>query len=144
MRLPDPAVEPAYYNDLLPKRLLAWVVDLLVTLAAMAVVLVLTLFLAAVVFPLVWAAIAIAYRYVMLTRYGQTLGMMLASLELVRLDGTRTDPMTNLLHAAIYSGCMATVVGQVASVALMLTTPYKQGLNDVILRTTMVHRSHED
>lgn len=144
MRLPDPELDPGYYSDLLPKRLMAWVVDLLVTLAAMLVVLVLTLFLAAFAFPLVWAAIAIAYRYVMLTRYQATLGMMLASLELVRLDGGRTDPATNFLHATIYSISMATVVGQVASVALMLTTPYRQGLNDMILRTTMVHATRPD
>lgn len=142
MKLPDPALDPGYYSDLLPKRFLAWVVDLAVTLAAVVAVMLLTLFLAALAFPLVWAAIAIAYRYVLLTRYQATLGMMLTGLELVRLDGARPEPVINFLHAAIYSAAMATVVGQIASVAMMLTTPYRQGLNDLLLGTTMVHTHH--
>jgi hypothetical protein len=36
------------------------------------------------------------------------------------------------------------MIGQIASVALMLTTPYRQGLNDLILGTTMVHRDQDD
>jgi uncharacterized RDD family membrane protein YckC len=144
MRLPDPAHDPAYYADLLPKRFLAWCVDVVVTLVALVLVLILTVGLAALIFPLIWAALAIAYRYVMLVRYDATLGMMLAAIRLRRLDGTRPSPTTCFWHAAIYSGAMATVMGQIASVALMVTTPYRQGLNDLILRTTMVHRDHHD
>lgn len=143
MRLPDPARDPGYYADLVPRRALAWVVDVLVTLALLLAVLVLTLLIAAFAFPLVWIAIAIAYRYVMLTRYDATLGMMLAGLRLRRLDGSRPEPVRILWHAALYSAAMATVVGQIASVALLLTTPYRQGLNDLILGTTMVHRDPE-
>ena len=144
MQLPDPELDPAYYSDLLPKRFLAWVVDLLVTLVVMLAVLVLTLFLTLMIFPLVWATIAIAYRYVMLTRYGATWGMMLAALRLRNLDGSRPGPVTCFWHAAIYAGSMASFIGQVASVALMLTTPYRQGLNDLLLGTTMVHRDLND
>jgi len=144
MKLPDPAIDPGYYGDLLPKRFLAWVVDLIVTLVILLAVMVLTLFIAAFIFPAVWIAIAIAYRYVLLTRNGATWGMMLAALRLRRLDGTRPDPATCFWHAAIYSGSMASMIGQIASVALMLTTPYRQGLNDLILGTTMVHRDQDD
>jgi uncharacterized RDD family membrane protein YckC len=76
----------------------------------------------------------------MLVRFDATLGMMLAGLRLRRLDGTRPPPAVCLWHAAIYSGAMATILGQIASVALLLTSPYRQGLNDLILGTTMVHR----
>jgi len=107
-------------------------------------VMILTLGLAAIVFPLVWAAIAIAYRYVMLVQFDATLGMMLAALRLRRLDGTRPGPFICFWHAAIYSASMTTVVGQIASVALMMTTPYRQGLNDLAMGTTMVHRDHHD
>jgi uncharacterized RDD family membrane protein YckC len=144
MRLPDPAHDPAYYSDLLPKRFLAWAVDVVVTVVALILVLILTAGLAAFIFPLVWAALAVAYRYVMLVRFDATLGMMLAALRLRRLDGTRPAPLICFWHAAIYSGAMASVLGQIASVALMVTTPYRQGLNDLILGTTMVHRDHHD
>lgn len=140
MRLPDPTLDPAYYGDLVPKRFLAWMVDVALTLAALLAVLVLTLFVAALVFPLVWMALAIAYRYVFLTRFDATPGMMLAGIRLRRLDGTRPLPAQILAHAAIYSLAMTTVVGQIASVALLMTTPYRQSLGDLILGTTMVHR----
>lgn len=144
MRLPDPAIDPGYYRDLLPKRFLAWVVDLIVTLVLVLAVMVLTLFFAMLIFPLVWSAIAIAYRYVLLTRHGATWGMMLAALRLRQLDGTPPPPVLCFWHAAIYAASMTTVLGQIASVALMLTTPYRQGLNDLILGTTMVHRDLDD
>jgi len=144
MRLPHPQDDPDYYTDLLPKRFLAWVVDVVVTAVALVVVLILSLGLLAFIFPLVWMTLAIAYRYVMLVRYDATLGMMLAALRLRHLDGTRPLPQTCLSHAGIYSVAMATVLGQIASVALMLTLPYRQGLNDLLLNTTMVHRDHED
>lgn len=144
MRLPDPRDDPAYYTDLLPKRFLAWMVDVVVTAVALVVVLILTLGVAAFIFPLVWMMLAIAYRYVMLVRYDATLGMMLAALRLRHLDGTRPLPQTCLFHAGIYSVAMATVLGQLASVGLMLITPYRQGLNDLLLNTTMVHRDDED
>jgi uncharacterized RDD family membrane protein YckC len=140
MRLPDPAQDPGYYADLASKRFLAWVVDVVVTLIALVAVLILTLFIAAFIFPLIWMALAIAYRYVMILRFDATLGMMLAGLRLRRLTGARPDPGTVLAHAAIYAVAMATLIGQIASVALILTTPYRQGINDLVLGTTMVHR----
>ncbi|MCB1396592.1 MAG: RDD family protein [Rhodobacter sp.] len=140
MSLPHPLDDPAFYDHLIAKRLLAWVIDLAVTLVLMLVVLAATAFLAIVIFPMVWVAVAVAYRTVMLTRYGATVGMLVAAIRLRRLDGSRPDPTLCLWHSAIYAGTMAFVVPQVASVALMLTTPYKQGLNDWLLGTTLVNR----
>lgn len=144
MRLPDPALEPGYYSDLLPKRFLAWVVDVAVVFVIVALLVVMSLALAFFILPFLWAAVAVGYRYVMLTRYDATLGMQLAALRLRHLDGTKPQPLTCLLHALIYSGTMVSVLGQVASVALMLTLPYRQGLNDLLLSTTMVHRDIDD
>jgi len=144
MRLPDPAQDAHYYADLLPKRFLAWVTDVVVTLLALILVIILSLGLTLLVFPIVWIILAIAYRYVMLTRFDATLGMMLAAIRLRRLDGRRPDATTIFWHAAIYSGSMATILGQLASVGLMFVTPYRQGLNDLILGTTMVHRDATD
>lgn len=143
MRLPDPEFDPAFYDHLIAKRFLAWIVDLLITLVLMLVVIVATAFIAALIFPLVWAAIAITYRWVMLTRYGATAGMMVAAIKLRHLDGRRADSGTCLIHSVIYAFTMMFVVTQIGSVALMLTTPYKQGLNDWILGTTLINRFFE-
>ena len=140
MSLPHPLDAPEFYDHLMIKRFLAWVIDLLITLVIVLVVLALTGFLAIVILPFVWSAIAIAYRTVTLTRYGATLGMMVASVRWVRLDATRPDQTVALWHSVIYAASMGFVIPQIASVALMMVTPYRQGLNDWILGTTIVNR----
>jgi hypothetical protein len=57
-----------------------------------------------------------------------------------RLDGGRADPALCLWHAVLYAGTMMFVFPQIASVALVLTTPYKQALNDWLLGTTLINR----
>jgi uncharacterized RDD family membrane protein YckC len=140
MSLPDPHFDPEFYRALLVKRALAWVIDFVVTLFLVLVVLVLTLFIATLFMPLIWVAVSVAYRTVMLGRFGATVGMLLLAIKLRRLDGTRPDPQTCFIHALIFSGAMISVVGQIVSVSLMFLTPYRQGLNDVILRTTIINR----
>lgn len=144
MSLPDPNHEPGLYRDLVVKRFVAWSVDLVITFLLVAVIVVLTAFVGLFFLPILWIAVSVTYRTVMLTNYAATLGMMLAAIRLRHLDGRRPGPMTCLWHAVIFSGSMASVLGQVASVGLMLTTPYRQGLNDVILGTTMINRYLED
>ncbi|WP_323036938.1 RDD family protein [Pararhodobacter sp.] len=140
MSLPNPYDDPGFYEHLIGKRLLAWVIDLVVTLALVLVVLALTVFLTILIFPIVWAAVAIAYRTVMLSRYGATLGMMVAAIKLRRLDATRADALQCFWHSVIYAASMTLVLPQIGSVALMLITPYKQGLNDFLLGTTLVNK----
>lgn len=140
MSLPDPAYEPQYYAALLPKRFLAWVVDLILTLVLVVMVIVFSFLVTLFILPLVWMAVSVAYRTVTLTRWGATPGMMLAGIKLRRLNGRRGDAVTCFWHSVIFSASMAMVVPQIISVALMLLTPYRQGLNDVILRTTVLNR----
>lgn len=140
MTLPDPDTYPELYDHLLPKRFVAWCIDLLATLLLVLVVLVLTAFLTLLIFPLIWGAVAVAYRTVSLSRWGATPGMMMASIKLRRLDGQRPDTTLALWHSALYALQMSFVVPQIISVAMMLTTRYKQGLNDWLLGTTIVGR----
>lgn len=144
MTLPDPAIHPEFYRDLVLKRFIAWVVDLVVTFVLVAVVVVLTAFIGLFMLPLLWVAVSVTYRAVMLGNRSATLGMMLVAIKLRRLDGRVPDPVTCLWHAVIFSAAMATVIGQVASVGLMLLTPHRQGLNDLILGTAMINRWLED
>lgn len=140
MSLPDPDLHPECYEHVIAKRFLAWGVDLAITLALMLLAILLTGFIALFVFPVVWFAIAVAYRSVMLARYGATAGMMLAALEWRGLDGAPPSREYALAHSVIYALSMTFVVPQIVSIALMLNTRYRQGLNDVILRTTLVNR----
>jgi uncharacterized RDD family membrane protein YckC len=140
MRLPDPLAHPEVYEDLVVKRFVAWLVDALVIASLILIVLVLTVFIAVLILPVVVLAISIGYRWIMLSRYGATLGMMLAAIHLRHLDGRTPDPVVCFMHASIFSLGMFFVVPQIVSIALMLVTDYRQGLNDMILRTTLVNR----
>ena len=140
MTLPDPALHPECYEHVIGKRFLAWVVDLAITLGLMLGAIILSGFIALFVFPVVWFALAVAYRTFMLARYGATAGMMLAAVEWRGLDGSVPSQEYALAHSVIYALSMTFVVPQILSVVLMLNTPYRQGLNDWILRTTIINR----
>ena len=141
--LPDPHDNPDFYDHLMTKRLLAWVIDLALTLILVVLAIVLSAFLLLFIFPLAWAAVAIAYRTVSLSRWGATPGMMVAAIKLRRLDGRRPDPMLAFQHSALYALQMGFVFPQVVSVVMMLSTPYRQGLNDWLLGTTIINRYDE-
>lgn len=140
MTLPDPELHPECYEHIIGKRFLAWVVDLAITLGLMLVAIILSGFMALFVFPVVWFAIAVAYRTFMLARYGATAGMMLAAVEWRRLDGSVPSQEHALAYSVIYALSMTFVVPQILSVVLMLNTPYRQGLNDWLLGTTIINR----
>lgn len=140
MSLPDPELQPEFYQDVPLKRALAWGIDLLATLVLTVVALAFTLFLGAFFLPLFFAIISVAYRTVMLARYGATLGMMVTALKWRHLDGRPPDPLTAFYYAAIHAGQWAVFPVQIASIVMILVTPYRQGLNDSLLGTTMLHR----
>lgn len=140
MTLPDPDTYPDLYALLLPKRFMAWCIDLLITLLLVLVVVLLTAFLTLFIFPLVWFAVAVAYRTVSVARWGATPGMLMMAIKLRGLDGQRPDQTTALWHSALYALQMSFVLPQIASVAMMMTTRYKQGLNDWLTGTVVVGR----
>jgi len=143
MSLPHPYDDPAFYDHLIAKRFLAWVLDLAITLVLFFIALAATAFLAVFFFPVIWAAVAVAYRTVMLSRFGATVGMMVASTQLRNLDASRPDQATCFWHSVLYSVSMVFFVLQIGSITLMFLTPYKQGLNDWLLGTTLVNRFSE-
>lgn len=140
MTLPDPALQPDFYSDVPFKRVGAWAIDLLVTVALTLVGLVLTLFISAFFLPLLFAAISVAYRTVMLSRYGATLGMMVMALKWRHLNGRTPDISTALIYSSTHAVMWAVFPLQIVSIALILLSPYRQGLHDHLLSTTMLNR----
>lgn len=138
--LPDPELLPEFYAWVPLKRLVAWLVDSLLILLLSFVVVVATALLALPLAPLIYLALNIAFRTVTLTRWSATPGMALMAVELRRRDGRRLDRGTALMHTLIYTGASLTVVLQIASVAMMLTSPRGQGLPDTLLGTVALNR----
>ncbi len=144
MSLPDPQLYPEFYGDVPIKRALAWLLDTVVTLVLTLVAVVMTLFVGAFIFPVLFAAVSVGYRTVMLARYGATLGMMVTGIRLRFLDGRPVDPPTAALYSLLHAGIMFFVITQIASIVMILVTPYRQGLHDLALSTTMLNRPATD
>ena len=141
MSLPDPELQPEFYRDVPIKRALAGLIDAVVTIALTLVAVVLTLFVGAFFLPVLFAAVSVAYRTVMLARYGATLGMMLTALKWRALDGQHPDAATALGYSALHAAMWTVFPLQIASIAMILISPYRQGLHDAVLRTTMLHEA---
>lgn len=140
MTLPNPAIQPEFYADIPWKRSMAWAVDAVVTLGLTLIALVATALLTAFILPLLFAAVSIGYRTFMLSRYGATLGMMLMAIKWRHLNGARPDTMTALIYSAAHTGMWTVFPIQIASIVAILLSPYRQGLHDMVLGTTMLHK----
>lgn len=139
--LPDPDSQPAFYEGVLSKRLLAWVVDVLV-ISALTALAVLATFLTGLFFlPVLYAVISFLYRWVTLSRSSATLGMQLFSVEFRTRDGAPFDAMTAALHTGGYVASCAIFPLQLVSIALMLVSGRGQGLTDHVLGTVLLNRA---
>ncbi len=138
--LPDPFRQPQFYSAVAGKRLVAWLVDLVVTLALCIVVLPLTGFLGLFFWPVMLLAIGFAYRVVTLANGSATWGMRFAGIELRDARGARFDLSLALAHTFGYSVSFAFPLLQVISVVMMLTGARGQGLTDAFLGTVALNR----
>ena len=138
--LPDPELLPEFYSWVWAKRFLAWVIDTILILALVGVTLLLTAFTGFLIFPLIFFVVNLAYRAVAVTRWSATPGMLLMAIELRTLSGHRLDERLAFFHSLGFTVSITFPALQVLSVALMLTSPYGQGLSDRLLMTTAINR----
>ena len=137
--LPDPERDPAFYADVPSKRLLAWVVDVIVAFGFTLLAVPLTAFTAIFYFPFLWLLVGFAYRTITIARGSATWGMRFAGIELRNWRGERLDLPQAAMHTGIYTACMTVFPLQIVSVVLMLTTARKQGLPDMALATVALN-----
>lgn len=138
--LPDPQIQPDFYKDVPLKRLLAWVVDSLLTLALCILVLPLTAFTGIFFFPFLFLCLGFAYRVITLANGSATLGMRLFAIEIRKPDGGALDAGSAFAHTLGYSLSWMVPVFQLISVVMMATTERGQGLSDHLMGTAMVNR----
>lgn len=138
--LPDPYEQPEFYRDVPTKRLFAWIVDEIVICTIVALMVVMTLFTALFILPLVWMSVSFLYRWLTISAGSATPGMRLMALQLRRHDGSRFDGVTALLHTLGYIVSVVTFPLQMISIAMMLLTDRRQGLSDMVLGTAAVNR----
>ncbi|WP_300029718.1 RDD family protein [uncultured Roseobacter sp.] len=138
--LPDPQTQPEFYTDVPLKRLMAWVVDALVTLIGCIVILPFTAFTGLFFFPLLFLLVGFGYRTATIAGGSATWGMRLFAIELRRPDGTQLDAGGAFAHTLGYTLSWFIPVFQLISVVMMASTERGQGLSDHVLGTVMLNR----
>jgi uncharacterized RDD family membrane protein YckC len=138
--LPDPYHQPEYYEGVLPKRALAWIVDILIITGATFLLGIVTLTIAWFLWPIAYLAVGALYRVGTLASRSATWGMRLMGIELRDHRGDRFDGATAILHVLGYYLSMSFVLPALGSVAAMLVTDRRQGLTDLLLGSAAINR----
>ncbi len=139
--LPDPDRHAAFYDGVVPKRAMAWVVDTIFVTLIVAVVTLFTAFTALFFLPLLWLTVGFVYRWVTLSGRSATWGMRLLGIEFLDRTGMRFDAGTAFAHTLGYTLSMAFVLPQVISVGLMCLSQRGQGLSDMLLGSVAINRA---
>ncbi len=137
--LPDPDMQPQFYDGVPFKRLLAWGIDMVVILLMSLIILPFTFFTAVFFFPVLMWLVSFIYRVITLTTRSATWGMRLMAIECRDRRDQRFDFGHALLHTAGYSLSIGTALVQLVSMVLMVTTERGQGLTDLVLGTTVLN-----
>ena len=99
-----------------------------------------TLFLSLFFLPLLYLTISFLYRTISLARHSATPGMRLMAIEFRDRTGARFDLGTAFLHTLGYTLTISTLLPQLLSMGLMLTTARGQGLTDLVLGTVAINK----
>jgi uncharacterized RDD family membrane protein YckC len=138
--LPDPEYQAEFYADVPVKRALAWGVDTILIALITLLVVPFTLFLGLFFLPVLYMALSFLYRTVSLARRSATPGMRLMAIEFRDRTGARFDLGTAFLHTLGYTLTISTLLPQLLSIGLMLTTARGQGLTDMVLGTVAINK----
>ena len=138
--LPDPEYQAEFYADVPVKRALAWGVDTILIALITLLVVPFTLFLGLFFLPVLYMSISFLYRTVGLARHSATPGMRLMAIEFRDRTGARFDRGTAFLHTLGYTLTIGTLLPQLLSIGLMLTTARGQGLTDMVLGTVAINK----
>lgn len=142
--LPDPQLDPQFYERVPAKRLAAWVFDVVISLAMGAAVTlvigILTFGFGLVLFLPILFMTGLIYRTLTIASGSATWGMRFVGIELRGHDGHRFGGFQAGLHSLIFMFLMASVIGTVFHAFAILTTERGQGLPDLILGSTAINR----
>lgn len=139
--LPDPRTQPEFYNDVLFKRVLAWVFDAVAITVLTFLAIIGTAFTAVFVLGLVVLVISLLYRWMTIATWSATPGMRLMSIELRNQDGEKLSGATAFWHTALYLFFRGMVIPQLISFAMMLWSDRGQSLHDALTGVVAVNRA---
>ena len=138
--LPNPDYRSEMYRDVAAKRLLAWVIDVVLIVIMVAVLSIFSLGIAFLIMPILYGTVSFLYRWSTLSAGSATLGMRFMAIEVRRADGDTLDGTTAFWHTFGYFISFIITPLQVISVAMMAGTPRNQGLTDMVLGTVVMNK----
>lgn len=138
--LPDPDTQPEFYADVPTKRLIAWVIDTVITVFLAALIVPFTAFTGIFFFPFLMLVAGFIYRTFTIATGSATLGMRLTSIEFRDRTGRRFDLGAAFLHTLGYHISISVFPLQLVSVALMLMSSRAQGLTDHVMGSVAINR----
>jgi uncharacterized RDD family membrane protein YckC len=138
--LPDPMVQPEFYDSVTIKRGLAWLIDAVLIAALLVPVVVMTAFVGLFFLPLLFFVTGFIYRVATITGRSATWGMRLMSIEFRDQRGEHFDFSQAFMHTLGYTVSMAIFPLQLISIAMMFLTERGQGLTDMLLGTVAINR----
>lgn len=138
--LPDPQTHADFYDGVARKRLVAWVIDSIITVGLVAVAIPFTAFTGLFFLPVLWLVVSFVYRTATIAHNGATLGMRFFGIELRSQDGSLPDTTLAAMHTGSYLAMTMIFPAQLISILMMLTTARVQGLHDMLLGTAVINR----
>ena len=141
--LPDPDLEPQLYTGVNGRRLIAWLIDLAIILVLSALAVLMTLFIGAFFWPVLWMIVSFCYRSLTIAGGSATWGMRFTGIELRNADDGPLSPGQAVAHTLGYMISIALPVLQVISVVRMLTSARYLWLTDHILGTAALNRRRD-
>ena len=141
----DEAIHPELFSEILPKRLLAFAIDAVIVLVAMVpaslavfILGILTLSLGWLLYPFVFAIVALGYLALTLgSAESATIGMRMAGIEMRTLGGERMYPLLAVLQGLMFWVLIGLLTPLILVVGLMSNR--SRLLHDMLLGTIMLN-----
>lgn len=138
--LPDPDSDAQFYSGVPAKRLVAFLIDVVLVWGLAILVSLLTLGIGFFILGFLIAIIDLIYRTMTIGSKSATVGMSLMGIELRTFSGDRFTTGHALIHTLLFYAMLAFVVVQLVSVIMMGGSRYGRGLHDLIVGSTMINR----
>lgn len=138
--LPDPQTQAAFYSGVAPKRLLAWIFDVILISVATAIIATLPLFIGWFFLPVIYITVSFFYRWIGLTNASATLGQRLFNLQFRNNEGAHLTSGEALLHTLGYLVSTGFFLPQLISLVLILMSGRGQALHDLLAGVALINR----
>lgn len=142
--------DPAYYDGVRTKRIMAFVVDYIMVAILHIPVAIIVFFLGIITLSLGWLLFAIITPAIALIYVGATMGgpdqatpgMKMMGIRIARLDGSRVDFMTAIVHGVIFWAANIVTSGFILLIGLF--TDRKRLVQDLLLGTVILRSDLND